>query len=184
MLPKCLSSAARSWAIALFLAAWAAPAFAYATTQKDLDVGLRTIRFLKDKPSGRIEVAVLYDSQNRESGEDARAIFGWLKGNADTIGDEMIPSLIDIHTLGHQRRFALAVLAAGVSPDLFDLVFNYARQNQTLTVSSDMACVHAAKCTIGVISAPRVQVILSRPVSQASGLDFLEAFRMLVKEEN
>ena len=51
-----------------------------------------------------------------------------------------------------------------------------------LVLSSALDCVRAGNCTVGIASTPRVEVIVSTQQAQASGIQFSEAFRMMVTE--
>ena len=161
----------------------ALPTFGHATSLKDVQVGIRTVEFLRDPPQGVTEVAVIYDARRKASEDDARAILVWLLDNARVAKADIVPALVDITELGKDRRFRVAMVANGVPPELFPLILDYSRLNRTVTISNDLSCVRAGQCTLGVASSPRVAVILNRKVATACGVDFVDAFRMMVDEE-
>jgi len=166
-----------------FVAGLALPPKGNATSLKDVQVGIRTVEFLRVPPRGRIDVAVVYDRRRKDSDEDARAILTWLLANPRIKQAEMAPVLVDIQELAGDRHFPLAIVANGLSGDMFARILDYSRTHGTMTISSDLSCVHAGKCTMGISSSPRVEVILNRQVATACGIEFLDAFRMMVKEE-
>lgn len=159
------------------------PSFGHATSLKDVQVGIRTVEFLRAPPQGQTDVAIIYDHRRKESEDDARAILVWLLESARIGRAEIVPVLIDIAELGRERRFRVAMVASGMASETFSRVLDYAVANGTVTISSDLSCVHAGQCAVGISSSPRVEVTLNRRVATACGVDFLEAFRMLVKEE-
>jgi hypothetical protein len=168
----------------LLAVAWLAMmpvAEAAATSLKDLQIGIRGVSFLTEPPQGRIPVAVIHDGQSRSSQQDAAAIAGWLAAEGRTARVELQPVLVDIRELGSAQAFRVAFISAGMTGH-FQAISDYARQNGTLTITADLACVKAGGCVLGVTSDPAVEVTLSRQASQASGVDFVRAFRMMVKE--
>ncbi|MBB5696534.1 hypothetical protein [Muricoccus pecuniae] len=57
-----------------------------------------------------------------------------------------------------------------------------ARRLRVPTVSASMDCVQAAHCTVGFSSEPTVQIVISRNAAARDGVEFTQAFRMLVTE--
>ena len=161
----------------------AIPSSGHATSLKDVQVGIRTVEFLRAPPLGRTDVAIVYDRRRKASEDDARAILVWLLDNSQGSKVEIAPILVEIGELATLRRFPVAMIANGVPADQFPRILDYSRLNGTVTISSDLSCVHAGQCTLGISSSPRVEVILIRQVATSCGIDFLEAFRMMVKEE-
>lgn len=174
---------ARSWRLAVLAAALAAalavPA-ARATSLKDIQVGIRGIEFLTDPPRGRVPVAIIRDPQNRGSEEDAEAIEGWVTAaGSDKI--DLVPTLVDVRDLDRAPPVRIAIVARGTEP-YFDRILAFARRNGTLTITADLACVRSGDCILGVATDPSVEVVVNRRTSLACGLDFVRAFRMMVKE--
>ncbi len=152
-----------------------------ATTLKDVKVEVRVLDFVGGPVEGSPYLGIVYDPQNRESLADAQTIESWF-GNGDVKArNAWVPVLADVHRLGELPGFRAAILADGMG-GFADVVLDYARRYATLTISSDLACVRAGKCAVGVSSLPRVEVILSRQASQLAGVSFPESFRMMVTE--
>jgi len=162
------------WTVAL-------PLSANATTATDLAIGIRTIRFLRVPPQEKIEVAVVYDGENKASADDARGILSWLDANKTLIGIELMGKLVEIRSLGKLPPYAVAIIAANTSTQFFDSIHDFARHNGTLTLSADLSCVHAGKCTIGVTSTPSVEIIVSYQAMRDTGIQFRQGFLMMVK---
>jgi hypothetical protein len=92
-----------------------------------------------------------------------------------------LPVLVDIQDLSSVEGVRVGFVASATEAG-FGTILELARKNGMLTISSDLSCVRSGRCTVGVSSAPRVEVIVSRQVSQESGVNFTEAFRMMVTE--
>lgn len=157
------------------------PGSGHATTLNELKVGVRVVDFLANPLRGRIPFALIYDPQVKASADDAQAIMNWLGGAAAPGKTELEPVLLDVHQLDENRNFRVGFIAAGMESH-YGRIFDYARRNRTLTISSDLACVRAGKCTVGIAGAPRVEVIISQQAASSCGIEFTEAFRMMVTE--
>ncbi len=51
-----------------------------------------------------------------------------------------------------------------------------------MTISAELSCVRTGICAVGIAGTPHVEVIVNRQLSAMSGVDFAEAFRMMVTE--
>lgn len=158
------------------------PASAGATTLSELQVGVRVIGFLANPPAGPTEVAILFDGQNKASFDDAQTIYRWM-GQISTAGRiELVPVLRDLRRTGDPGdKERVAFLASGTT-SYYSTVFEHARHAGTLLMSADMGCVLADKCAVGVTSAPRIEVVISRDAARDCHIAFSEAFRMMVTE--
>jgi len=150
-----------------------------ATSPKDIKIGLHVIDFVTNPPAGRNTVGVIYDSKVKESADDAQAILDSLKSAMSRSGAKA--ELIDIHDIDDAAGLRAIIVADHMKP-YYDRLAAYGRHVGVLTISTDLECVRASKCTVGIASAPRVEVIVSAQQAQASGIQFSEAFRMMVTE--
>jgi len=153
----------------------------HATTLNELKVGVRVFDFLKSAPHGRTPLAIIYDGRNRASVDDARAILEWVNSGVRSIKAELIPSLVDVHHLDEAIGYRIAVVAGGTEAH-DDLIRDYALKNLVLTVSSDLSCMRSGSCAVGIASTPRVEVVINRAVALSCGVEFSEAFRLMVRE--
>ncbi|HWI85524.1 MAG TPA: hypothetical protein VNT42_04270, partial [Sphingomonas sp.] len=83
--------------------------------------------------------------------------------------------------LGGLAGIRVAFVTQGLRAGQADLASVAARQS-ILTVTSDVGCVQAGHCAVGVSSLPRIQIIVSRAACRAANIQFGSAFLMLVKE--
>jgi hypothetical protein len=155
---------------------------AAATTPADLGVGVRTVRFLEDPPKDKVPVAVVYDGQSKESSDDAQAILAWLQANRSVLGAEIEPGLVDVRNLtGLSVPRGVAIVAAHTDQRFFDAIFDYARRTGALTMSADLACVNAGRCTVGMRAGDSVVVLVNHQVMKDCGTRFKQGFLMMVK---
>ncbi len=152
-----------------------------ATSLKDVKVGVRVFDFVTNLPRGKTNLGIIYDPQRRDSADDAQSILNWFASGAVDNRMGLVPELVDVRRLSEVPGLRAAILADGNEP-YFDVIFDYARKNGTLTISSDLACVRDGKCSVGVSSQPRVEVIVSQKASVSCGIQYSEAFRMMVTE--
>lgn len=154
---------------------------ACATSLKDIQVGIRGVEFLTQPPRGQVPVAIIADGRSKVSQQDAAAIMGWLVSVGHGAKVELIPEVVDIADLASAQPYRVAIVASGLEAS-FARIGDYARAHGTLTITADLNCVRLGNCVLGVSTEPGVEVLLSRQASQAAGVEFVRAFRMMVKE--
>ncbi len=152
-----------------------------ATTPKDLKIGIHVIDFVINAPPGRVGLGIVYDARIRESQEDAQTILASLASAELHLPGGLKPALIEIHDLDGSADLRAVIVADRMKAN-YDQLADYGRRRHTLVISSDLDCARAGKCTVGIASAPRVEVIVSTQQAQASDIQFSEAFRMMVTE--
>jgi hypothetical protein len=167
---------------ALLLVSALSPRMCTATTLKEIKVGIRVLDFVNGPPPAEHVLGIIYNPQNRQSVEDAQSIQGWISSGLTPSKVQWTPVLMDVRRLAEAQPVPAAILASGTSGDFEDLVFHYARRQRVLTITSDMDCVVAGKCVVGVAAEPRVEVVVSRSAAAACGVVFSDAFRMMVLE--
>lgn len=157
------------------------PFMAGATSPKELKIGIHVIDFMASPPAGRTGFGIVYDSRLHDSLEDAQAALASLSMPGLTLPDGLKPVLVDIKDLDQAANLRVVVVADHMKAS-YDQLADYGRRTHTLILSSDLDCVRAGKCTVGIASTPRVEVIVSTQQAQASAIQFSEAFRMMVTE--
>lgn len=165
----------------LLLAAGVFPNYGWATTLNELKVGVRVFDFMVNPPHGRVPLALIYDGENKSSIEDARIVMSWLEAGINSGKTQLEPHLLEVHQLSNAPGFRVGFLADG-SDAQYDRVLDYAQRNHTLIVSSELSCVQSGRCAVGVTSTPRVEVFVNQAAAASCGIEFTEAFRMMVRE--
>ncbi len=163
------------------LACLLVPVWGGATTLKDVKIGIHVIDFVTNAPSGRSGIGIVYDARVKESLEDAQLILESLSSPSLHLAAGLKPALVDVRDLDEASSLRAAIVADRMKPH-YDTLAEFGRRTRTLVLSSDLDCVRAGKCTVGIASNPRVEVIVSSQQAQASGIQFSEAFRMMVTE--
>ena len=152
-----------------------------ATTLKDVKIGIHVIDFVTNAPPGRAGIGIVYDPRSKESAEDAQAIFDILAAPSQHLPSSLKPVLIDVRDIDEAARMR-AVFVADHMKAHYEILAEFGRRSRMLVMSADPDCARAGRCTVGIGSNPRVEVIVNSQQAQASGIQFSEAFRMMVME--
>jgi hypothetical protein len=169
--PKYLSVVGVSAALGL--------AMPLAAADLNLPVATRVISFLQPAPSGIIPAAIVYEPGNAASEAEAASIerAGPLVAGKGTLRLKRV----SVGALGGLAGVRVAFVTAGLRDQQGQIGAAAARQS-ILTITSDLACVQAARCAVAISSSPRVQITVSRAAAKAANIQFGSAFLMLVKE--
>ncbi len=84
--------------------------------------------------------------------------------------------------VGASVLITVAVATVGWAPLRAELNVPVAARASVVTITSDQACVRAARCVVGIGTGERVQITVSRAAARAVNARFGSAFLMLVKE--
>jgi hypothetical protein len=74
------------------------------------------------------------------------------------------------------------VIVAAGSGAIHATMAAVAAQSNALSASTDMSCVQAGHCVLGVRAAPKVEIYVSGSAATKAELVFEQAFRLMVKE--
>lgn len=150
-----------------------------AAADLNLPVATRVISFLQPAPSGVIAAAIVYEPGNAASEAEAASIerAGPLVAGKGTLRLKRVP----VGALGGLSGVRVAFVTTGLRDQQGQIGAAAARQS-ILTITSDLACVQTAHCTVAISSSPRVQITVSRAAAKAANIQFGSAFLMLVKE--
>ncbi|GER08060.1 hypothetical protein GCM10007972_10010 [Iodidimonas muriae] len=159
----------------------ATPLTASATSEKDLQVAARALSFVSNMPAGSVDTAVLYDPANAASKSDAEAIHAYLAAHPAAGKAKLAPRLVAADDLSSLSSAKVAFIAEGASA-YTAAIAQTAQSSGIVTLSSDLACVQGGHCVVGIASAPRVEIFVSRAAKDAVGASFASAFLMLVSE--
>lgn len=165
-------------AIALAMFAWA-PVAHGETTGKEVQVMLKAIGFLSTRPSGAVQVAVVFDPSSAASKQDAEAVKAQLDGAAGALQPKA--QIVSTDQLAGFSGVA-AIVAAGVSPAGLDAVAKAAHGKKMLTLSSDSACAKAGKCVLAVKAEPKVEILLNAAAARDGDVEFQSTFKMMITE--
>lgn len=163
------------------LAAFSLSPAALATSGKDVKIIFHVFDYVAQPSDSQPRIGILFDGKSLASTNDARFILEALNKENSRRRSAWTAELVDVRELDRIEAPRALVLADQMNV-YFDQVEQFARRTKTLLLSSDLDCVRSAKCTIGVASSPRVEIILNAQQAAASHIQFTEAFRMMVTE--
>jgi len=154
----------------------------FATEALDVSVGLKTLPLLKNRITGTINMAIVFDPANPESRADADMIKAFADDESMApSGDRLIGMKVAVNDLAKLKGAKVVFVAKGVGADGFETVALAAAADGLLSMSTDLACVKAGKCVLGIVTRPTVEIYFSRTAALASNLGFSSSFIMLAK---
>jgi hypothetical protein len=160
-----------------------APLAARATDQLDLSTGLKTLFLMNDKITGTAKVAVVFDPASPESRSDAEAIKDNINSGSGLSGDlKLVAQMVTVSDFAAATDARVAFLARDIPASSFDVIGRKAAAAGMLTMSTDLSCVKANQCVLGIVSKPRVEVYFSPVAANAAHIGFAAALIMLVKQ--
>ena len=156
---------------------------AWATDQLDLSVALKTLPLLTDKIAGSVKMSIVYDPASLDSKHDAEMIKATIDGGFEAHGNiKLTADLVSTLELQNVANGKLAILAHGTPQADYNSINAATSSAGVLTVSTDLECVKANKCVLGVVSRPRVEIYYSSGAAESAHISFSPAFTMLVKQ--
>ena len=145
---------------------------------KDLQVLGRAIAFLQSPPGSDAVIAIAYvpgDAASRRDAEDILALIGaGLQAGRVTLR----PRLVDINNLSAAGATIVIAAAGAAGPRLSEAT----RATHALCVTTDTEAVRAGFCTMSITTEPLVKILINHAVAEAAGVEFVTAFRMMIKE--
>jgi hypothetical protein len=155
-----------------------APACAWAAL--NLPVAVRVVGFTQPAPAGILNAGIVFEPGNAASEAEAAAIEqqvgAGLPAGRGTIRVRRIPA----NALNELSGLRVVFVTVGVRGQ--QQVADLAARASILTITSDLSCVHAARCVVGITGGAQPQITVSRAAAKAAGVRFGSAFLMLVKE--
>ncbi len=135
----------------------------------------------KDIAAGSVEMAVVYNPADAGSKADLDSIKSIIGG-----GYSAPKHTITIKEVTEDQAASannpLVFVTSGVSAGAQAALKDNATSNKSLIVTSDMGCVEAGNCTLGIDVGSSVNITLNGSLYRDSGLSFDSAFEFMVKE--
>jgi hypothetical protein len=150
-------------------------------TKKDVLIASRALNFVTPKPGGSVVAAIVFDGSNPASKADADALAAIIGDGLKAGKIKLSAKLVDANDLASIGDAKLAIIAASASAQHAAIASGLAGKS-ILTVSTDLSCVEAGHCAVGVKSKPKVEIIVNKSAAKGLGLDFVPAFLLMVKE--
>ncbi len=152
-----------------------------ATDKDDISVGIKTIALLENKIEGSATVAVVFNPVDAESQSEAQAIREVFDaGIAAPGGVKFNAVLVPVNDLNKIVDSRLVVITYGLKPN-YDAIAVAVNKAGALSMSADLECVKNAKCILGLVSKPSVEIYYNAKAAEAAAVRFAPAFTMLMK---
>lgn len=143
------------------------------TTARDAQLMARAIGFANGLPRGAVDVAVV-------DGPGADELLAAMAGRVSAGGVMLTPRRVALSALADSG--ARVIVVPEGQTNAHSQIADAARAMGALTISTDMSCVRSHRCVVGVASAPRVEIVVSRAAARASGVSFARAFQVMIRE--
>ena len=144
----------------------------------EVKIELRVLDFISE-PADRSLVAVLYDRDRTASAEEAASILKALQDSLGLARYKIAPRLVEIRSLAALKEVKAAILTAGLDDAT---VLKYGIANQTLVLSSGIACAKERRCMVGVTTMPEVEIGVNMAAIEEARIRFADGFELMVKE--
>jgi hypothetical protein len=154
-------------------------------TVADVQVAARALSFVTDPPSGRLRLGVVYAPGNSRSLQEAERLRDLLRGGYRVGSVELVPVLVESGRAAGadvDLYFLTSHLSPAETPDLLPARGSPSSRNRRICLTIDIAQVQNGRCTVGVRSQPRVEVLVNQASAAACGIQFSTAFRVMITE--
>ena len=162
------------------------PFIALATDSLDITSGLNTLPLLVDKITGDTTIGIAYNPLSSTSASDAHNIKAMIDAGEKTGiklpgRGKLSAILVSVNELGKLSRARIAFLTPGLEA-YFANINTATSAASILTITTDIDCVRAAKCIIGIETKPNLTIYYSKSAADSAKIEFSQSFSMLVKQ--
>lgn len=161
-------------AILALTALW--PGVATADPAKNIEVAGRVLTFLENGPTGRTLIGIVFDPASPGSVAEKNAIMAAIGGGHSAGAVTFVGRPVEA---GGDGGAKVLFVTRGVD---YAAVGADARAKRIITIGSDIACVRAGNCVVGITTDPTVQIVVNHKAAAAVGASFRAAFRMMIQE--
>ncbi len=160
----------------------ALPNVASATERADIVAGLNALPLLTSKLTGDITMAVIYDPADAVSSAEATGIKAIVDAGMPVPGGGKLSAiLVGVGELSKLARAQIAFVTKGLTQYYAD-ISTATSAASILTITTDIDCVSAAKCILGVATKPGITIYFSKTASDSAKIEFMQEFIMLAKQ--
>ncbi len=176
-----LSSVFAALAALISLTATSSTALAQFTA-KDGQVLGRTLGFVGDGMTGTVVVGVVVSTSDPVSQRDADAVRGVIGTDLPAGRVRLQVRMVPLEQLNTATGLAALYVTAGLAGSM-EKITVAAQRLRVPTISANLGCVQSGGCVIGFESQPTVQIVIDTAAAERTGVRFMQAFRMLVREQ-
>ncbi|ESQ75765.1 hypothetical protein [Asticcacaulis sp. AC402] len=156
-----------------------APLSAHADGAREIQVAGRTLTFLDGGPTGKVTFAIVYDASKPASVAEKDEVMAALGSGMAAGSATIVGKPVEAGAIGSAGDVGAYYITRGVN---FTAVGSAAKSKKILSIGSDMACVKAGACVMGVAATPKVEIVVNSATAAAVGAKFKAAFKMMIKE--
>jgi len=167
---------------AVFAVAATSPSVGAEFGAKDAQVLGRTLGYVGDGMTGIAVVGIVFEPANHTSQQEADLVRAVIGDGLATGRIRLQARLIPVEQLATVTGLSALYITTGLAEST-EAIVGAARRLRVPTLSDDMACVASGRCVVGFSSEPTVQILLNQEAAEQIGVHFLQAFRMLVREQ-
>ena len=145
-----------------------------------LQIMVRALGFLNNPPTGDLNVGIVYSPGIPGSAEEASALEAEL-GSGLQVGDLFLkPVMVNINDVDN-ANVGLFFLTKDLGTD-GRKILAASKKKQILCVTTDVAQVTNGSCGLGIVSQPKIQILVNHSVASSSGATFATVFSMMITE--
>ena len=170
------------WLAAVILAVAPAGAAWAEFNAKDAQILGRTLGYTGDGMTGVAVVGIVFVPTDRDSQQEAERVRSVIGDGLATGRVRLQARLVPIDQLAGASGLNALYITTGLAGSA-DVILAAAARFQIPTIAANLACVEAGRCVVGYISEPTVQILINQGAAERIGVHFLQAFRMLVREQ-
>ncbi|WP_374764784.1 hypothetical protein [Yunchengibacter salinarum] len=151
------------------------------TTSVEIKIAVRTVSFLQSPPAGEQPVHIVFDPATPASQADADAIAAAMAGGMDAGNTTLVPKLTPLEQAGDVPDGGIVLIPQGTQAH-HGAIAAATEGRMILSMSTDLACVRAGHCAVGIESTPKVKILVNRAVVLTEGIKFSSGFLLLVEQ--
>ncbi len=149
------------------------------TTDKDMKIAMRAIKFLSEGPKGNVKAAIVYNPADSASQQDANTIKAFISKNPKAGAATLNPTLVDVSALSEIQGSAVVLLTTNIAAN-HAAIFAETIKVGAVSISTDKSCVKNGHCVLGISSSPKVEIFVNKAAALETETNFKTAFMMLV----
>ena len=151
------------------------------TNKTDIEVATRAVKFLETPPSGNAIAYIVFDPGNAASVADADAIEGVIGSGIDAGSAKLTAQRVPVSDIGTLGGAGVVFVTAGLGAN-HGAIQSALNGKSLISISSDLSCVQAKACVVGVATKPKVRILISQDAASAAGVGFKAAFLLLAEK--
>jgi hypothetical protein len=171
-----------AWMICFALPAASSGAADLDFSTKDGQVLGRTLAYLGDGMSGIAVVGVAFAPADQISHRDAEVIQAVVGDGLNTGRIRRRVLLVPVEQLAKVTGINALYVTSGMTASMAT-ISGAAQRLHVPTIAANLACVQSGECIVGFSSEPTVQILIDQHAAERTGVRFVQAFRMLVREK-